>query len=119
MIIMVWFDIIKRRLPFTPRFSGEGTFNIVAFDELLGDNARSIYYSVGNPPTDKLFKKIPWFADSFIISDLLSYYNAEEIVNNPEKLIEFAAVYDINLKDPSELNMLMTYLKSKGIEPVM
>ena len=116
---MVWFDIIKRRLPFTPRFSGEGTFNIVAFDELLGDNARSIYYSVGNPPSEKLFRKIPWFAESFIIDKFPDKYNVEEIVNNPEKLIEFAAVYDINLKDPSELNMLMTYLKSKGIEPVM
>ena len=102
---MGWFDIIK--------------FNVRAFKDLFGDNAYMLSMLVGNPPSEKLFKKIPWFADSFIISDLLSYYNAEEIVNNPEKLIEFAAVYDINLKDPSELNMLMTYLKSKGIEPIL
>ena len=102
---MGWFDIIK--------------FNVRAFKDLFGDNAYMLSMLVGNPPSEKLFRKIPWFAESFIIDKFPDKYNVEEIVNNPEKLIELAAVYDINLKDPSELNMLMTYLKSKGIEPVM
>ena len=41
-----------------------------------------------------------------------------ELVNNPEKLIRLAEVYGIDLKEPTELKMLMTVLELEGVRPI-
>ena len=41
-----------------------------------------------------------------------------ELVNNPEYLIRLASVYGIDLKEPTELTMLMTALELEGVRPV-
>lgn len=41
-----------------------------------------------------------------------------ELVNNPEKLILLASVYGIDLKEPTELTMLMTALELEGVRPI-
>jgi hypothetical protein len=41
-----------------------------------------------------------------------------ELVNNPEKLIRLAEVYGIDLKEPTELTMLMTALELEGVRPI-
>ena len=41
-----------------------------------------------------------------------------ELVNNPEKLIRLAEVYGIDLKEPTELKMLMTALELEGVRPI-